>query len=198
MLYSSHRSITPATPYDDGDMEKETTPQTKATPRLSSIAMLMQESAEAGKLRRKRRFVEIVQKHGLDISQVAEEAKIPEEVVYYLLLNLPVNRYDFEDIVEAVDVLTGARYQYSDLEYVVSTLDEREWDYMHRRLSRLPFHRVTLDGESIYSGFDWREASRQFFEALARSGGKRVVSHSIQAPPVPATCARARASALPK
>jgi hypothetical protein len=85
-----------------------------------------------------------------------------------------------------------------DLDYIVSTHDEQERVYVNRHLSAMPFHRITLDGKSIYRGFDWVEANQQFFEALARSGGKRVVCHFVEAPRVAITCARARANALPK
>lgn len=175
-------------------MEKETSPQTEATTTASAAPT----QEQASKPVRKRRFVEIFQKHRLDITKVAEKAKVPEYVVYYLLLNLPVNRHDAQDIIEAVDHLADADYRLSDLDYVVSTLDEQERAYVHRHLSTMPFHRITLDGKCIYHGFDWREANQQFFEALERSGGKRVVSHIVEAPRVAATCAAARANALPK
>jgi hypothetical protein len=72
--------LAPATPYDDGDMEEEeTSSQAEATTTISAVPVETQTPAEAqaSKPPRKRRFVEIFQKHQLDITQVAERAKVP-------------------------------------------------------------------------------------------------------------------------
>lgn len=154
-----------------------------------------QVEAQESKPPKKVRFAAICQKHRLDLAKIAEEARVPEYVVYDMYIRWPVCRPDAVDVIEAVAELTNSDYWLDNVDIVLvgdaPDARLRRWD------SILPFHRVTVDGKIIYNGFNWEEADRRFYQALIAAGPKRVVTHMMEAPRIP-QLARPRKRAAPR
>jgi hypothetical protein len=138
---------------------------------------------QAGKPTKKLRFAAVCQKHQLDLAKIAEEACVPEYVVYYMYIRWLVCRPDAVDVIEAVADLTDSDYWLDNVDIVLvgDAPDER----LRRWSSILPFHRVCVDDRIIYNGFNWEEADRRFYQALVTAGPKRVVTHMMEAPRIP-------------
>ncbi len=142
-----------------------------------------QAQAQESKPTKKVRFAAVCQKHRLDLAKIAEEARVPEYVVYDMYIRWPVSRDDAVDVIEAVAALTDTHYWLDNVGIVLAKdpPDEK----LQRRTSILPLHRVSVDGEAIYNGFNWEVADTVFYQALIAAGPKRVVTHTIEAPRVP-------------
>jgi hypothetical protein len=134
---------------------------------------------------RKLRFVDICAKHHLDIVDIAREGRVPEHVVYFLCIRKPVEYWEADDALEGVFQLSKASYEVDDLDIPLLSEEDEEGSARSRNALCSPYHRVSLGDKIVYEGFDWEEAKKQFYHALSMSGGKRIVSHVIEAPRVP-------------
>jgi hypothetical protein len=150
-------------------------------------------SAKKGRQPRKLRLIDICAKHNLSISELAKMSDLPEYIVYYMLIGQPVWRGEVTDVLTGLYNLTDIDY-YHRLDVVLMPDDEPE-GAEPREFDLPPCHRILLDGEIVYEGFDWDEAEKQFYHLLSTAGRKRIISHEVKAPRVPAARRAARAKA---
>ena len=63
------------------------------------------------------------EKHGISTVKLASAAQVPPEIVYFMLVGIPVTRSDALLVLQALSRLTGVDYALEDV-YVVVCADE--------------------------------------------------------------------------